>query len=101
MGLLSDTISKYQPKSALGWVALALAAFAVYSIQLVVGRLYFHPLSKIPGPFLARTTYWYEFYQDVILGGMYCKNYAALHEKYGKEHYRCASNIHVCSGCSG
>lgn len=56
----------------------------MYSVQLVVRRLWFHPLSHIPGPFLARATYWYETYQDVWLGGMYVKNYAALHEIYGE-----------------
>lgn len=83
MGLVSD-IAQYLPQTSSEWGVFALAAFAVYSVQLIVRRLYFHPLAKIPGPFLARTTYWYEFYQDVILGGMYVKNYPALHEKYGE-----------------
>lgn len=83
MGLLSDVINNFLPETPLAWAALILASFTLYSVQLVVRRLYFHPLSKIPGPFLARSTYWYEFYQDIILGGIYVKNYAALHEKYG------------------
>lgn len=83
MGLLSDVINNSLPQTSLAWAALILASVILYSVQLVVRRLYFHPLAKIPGPFLARTTYWYEFYQDIILGGMYVKNYAALHEIYG------------------
>ncbi|KAH7019597.1 cytochrome P450 [Ilyonectria destructans] len=79
----SGPLMKQLRTSYYAWAALTLAVFTVYSVQLVVRRLYFHPLAKIPGPFLARSTYWYELYQDIILGGMYVKTYPALHEKYG------------------
>ncbi|KAF7922011.1 uncharacterized protein EAE98_008222 [Botrytis deweyae] len=95
MGLLSDVIDHALPQTSLGWAALILASFTLYSVQLVVRRLYFHPLAKIPGPFLARTTYWYEFYQDIILGGIYVKNYAALHEKYGPVIRASPDRVHV------
>ncbi|KAF9873291.1 CND5p [Colletotrichum karsti] len=95
MGHLSDVVAAYTPQGPQAWVSLLLVAFAVYSVQLVLRRLYFHPLSKIPGPFLARTTYWYEFYQDVILGGVYVKNYPALHEKYGPVIRASPDRVHV------
>jgi hypothetical protein len=66
---------------------VALRAFVigliVYTCCLVIWRLFFHPLRKIPGPKLAAITYWYEFYQDVILQGNYVKVYPDLHKQYG------------------
>lgn len=56
----------------------------LYALGLVVYRLFFHPLRKIPGPWYAAATFWYEFYQDVILEGNYVKHYPALHAKYGE-----------------
>lgn len=71
----------------------------LYGIGLVLYRLYLHPLCKIPGPKLAAATYWYEFYQDVILDGNYIKDCPKLHAKYGESHTciftskMCANNI--------
>ncbi|KAG2417839.1 hypothetical protein HFD88_000938 [Aspergillus terreus] len=45
-----------------------LLAFSVYQFFKTIYRLYFHPLSKIPGPRLTAATHLYEFYYDVILG---------------------------------
>lgn len=72
------------PVTITGWAIAVVAVFGVYSIALVAQRLWFHPLSKIPGPWYARVSYWYEFYQDIILGGEYVKNYPEIHAKYGK-----------------
>jgi hypothetical protein len=69
---------------------LVLATGASYVIGLLVYRLYFHPLRHIPGPLLARSTAWYEFYQDVILGGHYVKEYPKLHAKYGSYRFTCS-----------
>lgn len=52
-------------------------------LYLVIYRLCFHPLRKVPGPWFATVTYWYEFYYDVICDGNYVKQYPRLHEKYG------------------
>ena len=56
----------------------------LYGAGLAFYRLYLHPLRKIPGPKIAAATYWYEFYQDVILDGNYVKDYPKLHAKYGE-----------------
>lgn len=82
MGLTS-TLTTALPRSVGEGIFALLAAFTLYSSILVVYRLFFHPLRKIPGPWLARATSWYEFYQDVVLVGHYVKEYPILHAKYG------------------
>ncbi|EER29799.1 hypothetical protein CPC735_011170 [Coccidioides posadasii C735 delta SOWgp] len=57
-----------------------------YIVGTLVYRLYFSPLSKIPGSKLAAATLWYEFYYDVILGGQYTFKIKELHQKHGSNH---------------
>ena len=60
-----------------------LIFLGLYVVQLVVRRLYFSPISHIPGPKLAAATWWYEFYYDIVLGGQYTFKILELHKKYG------------------
>lgn len=46
-------------------------------------RLFFHPLSRVPGPKLAAISHAYEFYYDVVRNGMYIWEIEKMHEKYG------------------
>lgn len=55
----------------------------VWIIGFVLTRLYFHPLSKFPGPRIAALTRWYEFYHDVLRDGTYVKYYPELHQRLG------------------
>jgi len=59
------------------------ALFLIYSLFLVIYRLYFHPLAKFPGPRVAAATLWYEFYHDVIRRGKYIWEIKDMHAKYG------------------
>lgn len=73
----------------------AVTVSTIYLITKVVYRLYFHPLSKFPGPVLAAATYKYEAYYDVVLGGQYIFKLNALHDQYGPV-VRCSpGEIHV------
>lgn len=86
MGIASDIghsmpAISLQALGRLAWIGAIVAT--IYGAATVIQRLYFHPLAKIPGPFFARATYGYEFYQDVILGGNYVKEYTNIHAKYG------------------
>lgn len=62
--------------------ALFCALF-LYCIYLGVSRLYFSPISHIPGPKLAALTWAYEFYYDIVLGGQYTFKIIELHKQYG------------------
>lgn len=62
----------------------ALSLGLVYTTCLIAYRLYFHPLTAIPSPPLARITYLFEWYYDLICGGQFTFRLAALHREYGK-----------------
>lgn len=63
---------------------LSLAAILAYTIGLLFYRVYLRPLAAFPGPFLARTTHWYEFYHNFIRTGKYYEKIRDMHDKYGK-----------------
>ena len=67
--------------------ALALATAIGLATYLIVGavyRLFFHPLSKFPGPKLAALTTLYEGYYDVVKAGRYIFQIGRMHDRYGK-----------------
>ncbi|KAJ0273931.1 hypothetical protein COL940_009626 [Colletotrichum noveboracense] len=67
---------------------MLLVGGLLYSIGLLFYRLFFHPLRKIPGPWYAAATSWYEFYYDVVLDGQLVRQYPILHEKYDSGFYQ-------------
>lgn len=60
-----------------------LGLLSLYVLSLGIWRLYFSPISHIPGPKLAALTWAYEFYYDIILGGQYTFKIIELHKEYG------------------
>ncbi|KAJ8133076.1 hypothetical protein O1611_g549 [Lasiodiplodia mahajangana] len=75
-------------------LAYVVGISAVYAFSLVVYRVYFHPLSHIPGPWLAGASYWPEFYYD-CLGEGYLKMYPELHAQYGPLVRVTPSRVHI------
>lgn len=63
--------------------ALLVTLIYLITLALALARLYFHPLSKFPGPRLAAISRWYEFYYDVIRDGTFVQLFPELHKKYG------------------
>ncbi|KAI0474675.1 cytochrome P450 [Xylaria cf. heliscus] len=68
---------------SLSWAYIVLIITLFYLPLVGLYRLYFHPLSKFPGPVLAALSRWYEAYYDVVCGGQYTFKIAELHRKYG------------------
>lgn len=60
-----------------------LGLFVLWRLSIVIYRRYFHPLAKIPGPFLPAVTSIYEYYHNHIRKGQYYRQIEKLHQKYG------------------
>lgn len=70
-----------------GFTDYALAftgSLFLYRFLLVIYRLYFHPLSHVPGPKLAAATWLYQTYHSFSgEGSQYYLQIVKLHEIYG------------------
>lgn len=86
--MLSLDISQINVGAILG------ISILLYCIVGVLYRLYFHPLSKFPGPKLAAATLWSEFYHDCIQSGQYFVKIAQWHERYGMSIHIVGGQIH-------
>ncbi|KAL7796737.1 cytochrome P450 [Trichoderma ceciliae] len=62
---------------------LAITGLGAYICLRTVYRLYFHPLSHIPGPKLTACTHLYEFFYNVIRPGMFLFEIEKMHQQYG------------------
>ncbi|EDR02822.1 uncharacterized protein LACBIDRAFT_253742 [Laccaria bicolor S238N-H82] len=69
---------------ALQCLALLMASAATYLVFMTVYWLFFHPLSKVPGPKLAAISGLYMAYYDIVMLGGMVDQLEVLHEKYGR-----------------
>lgn len=69
--------------SLTSWATFAAEAALVGIVYLICYRLFFHPLAKIPGPFLPATTRLYLWYHNAVKEGLYYKKIDDMHDKYG------------------
>lgn len=75
--LLGTCVSSFRCLSLFSLFITSTVLFAGYAVYV----LYFHPLSKYPGPLLGRLTQWYDVYH--AYKGDKHVNFLHLHEKYG------------------
>ncbi|KAJ3546644.1 hypothetical protein NM208_g1901 [Fusarium decemcellulare] len=57
--------------------------FISYKIITYIQRLYFHPLSRFPGPKICAASRIYEFYWDSVQHGRFWAKLPDLHRQYG------------------
>ncbi|PVH92548.1 putative benzoate 4-monooxygenase cytochrome P450 [Periconia macrospinosa] len=98
---LSSILSKLQSLDSdshgLHYSYLALGAsliFTLYSLRLVVFRLYFHPLARFPGPKILAATTWFETYVDLFHHD-FPQRLSKIHDKYGPIVRVAPNEIHV------
>ncbi|KAL4947493.1 cytochrome P450 [Aspergillus filifer] len=65
-----------------GVLSCLFAAFVIYNALVIIYRLYFSPLAKIPGPKIAAATPWYETFIDLWYNN-FPDVLANMHKKYG------------------
>ncbi|KAJ5826070.1 hypothetical protein N7474_003208 [Penicillium riverlandense] len=65
------------------YTVLVIALLLYLPVRRIAYRLNGHPLASFPGPKLAAATFLYEFYYDVLKGGMYLWEIERMHEIYG------------------
>ncbi|KAL4776899.1 cytochrome P450 [Aspergillus nidulans var. acristatus] len=61
---------------------LILVVAILRTAWVVIYRVYFHPLAKVPGPLLARITWLYSFWYNIVTKRFYLR-VRELHEQYG------------------
>ncbi|KAE8152092.1 cytochrome P450 [Aspergillus avenaceus] len=66
---------------AMNWFLGAIIGLLIYGFGLSIYRLWFHPLSKYPGPRLAALTRWYVAWY--IYRGVFYRHVRDLHNQYG------------------
>ncbi|KAM3565576.1 hypothetical protein MY1884_000109 [Beauveria asiatica] len=64
------------------WLGLLAGGGVFYVIAVIVYRVFFHPLAKYPGPFLAKITDAYQLYH-AYKGDRHLE-FWRMHQKYGK-----------------
>lgn len=64
-------------------VETALSLFVIWILSVGIYRIFFSPISNVPGSKLAAATGWVETYHDVLRGGQFIFKIQEWHEKYG------------------
>ena len=99
-----DTFGKSFSFSKVAVGGLALGCLLAWYAGRLAYNVYFHPLSKFPGPKLAAASRWYEGYYDNLVGqgGQYMYEIDRIHQKYGQIYVGwCESFFCPLTTCTG
>jgi len=68
------------------YISIFATSGLLYVVGVVIYRLFFHPLARVPGPKLAAATQWYEALWDFLKspGATYWVEIERMHDRYGK-----------------
>lgn len=80
----------------LSTLTLGLSAIVPLLAYVIITRIFFHPLSSVPGPFLARVSKLYIIWQ--VRKGRSDLLYPSLHAKYGPIVRIAPNQVCVCDG---
>jgi hypothetical protein len=70
-------------------VLLVTTSLVAYAIYQVVHNVFFHPLSRFPGPVFAKITVYWKAYVECIADRSFCHELEKLHARYGKTSVPC------------
>ena len=62
----------------------SIAVYVASTIVVVIPKLFFHPLSRVPSPMICATSRLYEFWWDSIHHVRLWTRMPKLHEEYGR-----------------
>ncbi|UPL02268.1 hypothetical protein LCI18_013202 [Fusarium solani-melongenae] len=79
---VSERLAEKPDSSAIKLLGVATATTVLYCTLIIIYRLFFHPLAKYPGPFLAKITDWYLAY--FVFQGRATKTRYEWQKKYGE-----------------
>lgn len=76
-------VSVLKALAAADWKVVVAAIAILFTAQAAIRRVYFHPLSKYPGPKLAAATTLWHAVVEWILGHSFLAVLEGLHAQYG------------------
>ena len=66
-------------------ILVAISFFVAYTLANAVNDVWFHALSRFPGPPAAKVTRYWKAYVEVVQGRSFCHVLKELHAQYGEK----------------
>lgn len=82
MDVTRGVVSTFKAQSTT-YLSILVIALTTWTAQRLVYNVFFHPLSRFPGPKAAAATKWWKAFQDIVLARNMQDVLTDLHAKYG------------------